>query len=78
MSGKGLSDHGRRQQWGGMGQTALHTRQQLMMGGIIRTAEGHLKSQSICRAMALEDQTPLPQQSRPIVAPVVNQMFKAG
>ena len=59
-----------------MGQTALYTRQQLVMGGIIRTAQGHLEGQGVCRAMAFEHQTAQTQQGRAIVAPVVNQLFK--
>jgi hypothetical protein len=46
------------------------------MGGIIRTAQGHFKRQSISRAMAFEHQTTQTQQGRAIVTPVVNQLLK--
>ena len=77
-SGDGFCCHGSCQQRRCMGQTALHACQQLVMGGIIRTAQGHLKRQSISRSVALKHQTAQTQQGRAIVTPVVNQFFKSS
>ncbi len=59
-----------------MSNTGLNAVKQVVSGRIIRADQGVLKCKLVSRPMTFKDQATKTEQSTPVVAPVINAIFK--